>query len=615
MIIYINRHKYDITEFIKEHPGGADVFKDGKDMTGEFNAVGHSKNAVKMLEQYLVEDNDAENTIKNGENNNSDNDINLDNVSMCDFACHKLKQNRITKLFTHEDKFNSHKLLGFFAVINFMYFFFDIYYSGFKGEMTLRKFDIRFVLSLIVLAILSLSSLQFKVPTNFNKVNFGMVKEYQLHAIIFSLRSIIIMLILYFVDNPWIKQILVILIIFATMFCADLVTKYTKDPNDILGSKVGNIPVWHDCPKILKDHIHKIYSFAQLFFTTWCFNPQAEIQFAAIFVIQITAFLTTLARKGIIGVKGWNILYLMEYAMIALGWSRNPQIYIQFVIGILMFILRTRINIKKYALWMGYTLCFLYAKYYDYDAKNTTILAVMLIMLYTVLHYNNRLFDPPRMPANNVVLENRTDNKDHHRFRFKMQKPVNNFKPGQYYNIYVGTEKRPYTPIYYDDSNLEFLIKRYNDGEISPKICDFFVKDSLVNIQGPFGNKYYDRTNDLLVIGGNDKVTQRVLMFCCGTGITPFYSILTNLAENTKYKFNIYASFRSKKENFLIDDIPDKAACNTCFYSEDNDRLTEDKVKEIAANHNESVILICGTDNYNKMIMGCLEGTHNVYIW
>ena len=101
MIIYINHKRYDITEFIKEHPGGADVFKDGKDMTEEFNAVGHSKNAVKMLERYLVEDNDAENTIESGEKVSGKN-IDLDNVSMYDFACHKLKQNRITKLYLNK---------------------------------------------------------------------------------------------------------------------------------------------------------------------------------------------------------------------------------------------------------------------------------------------------------------------------------------------------------------------------------------------------------------------------------------------------------------------------------------------------------------------------------
>jgi cytochrome b involved in lipid metabolism len=56
MIIIINNKKYDITEFLNEHPGGKNVFIDGADMTEEFNDVGHSKSAIKMLEKYYIGD-------------------------------------------------------------------------------------------------------------------------------------------------------------------------------------------------------------------------------------------------------------------------------------------------------------------------------------------------------------------------------------------------------------------------------------------------------------------------------------------------------------------------------------------------------------------------------
>ena len=52
MIIIINNKKYDITEFLNEHPGGNNVFVDGKDMTEEFNSIGHSKHAIQMLKKY-----------------------------------------------------------------------------------------------------------------------------------------------------------------------------------------------------------------------------------------------------------------------------------------------------------------------------------------------------------------------------------------------------------------------------------------------------------------------------------------------------------------------------------------------------------------------------------
>jgi cytochrome b involved in lipid metabolism len=54
MKIIINNQLYDITTFVNEHPGGNNVFKDGADMTEEFNKVSHSKMAIKMLEKYKV---------------------------------------------------------------------------------------------------------------------------------------------------------------------------------------------------------------------------------------------------------------------------------------------------------------------------------------------------------------------------------------------------------------------------------------------------------------------------------------------------------------------------------------------------------------------------------
>ena len=179
----------------------------------------------------------------------------------------------------------------------------------------------------------------------------------------------------------------------------------------------------------------------------------------------------------------------------------------------------------------------------------------------------------------------------------------------------MGTGKRPYTPICYDESNLEFLIKRYNDGAISPKICDFFIKDKLVNIQGPFGNKYYDQVNDSLMINNAAIKKKNIIMFCCGTGITPFYSILTNLSKDTKYNFSIYASFKSQTDNFLIDNICEKYAKKRCFYSDKNDRLTKDTVRDIINKYSKSVILICGTDNYNKMITDVVGDKNIYYIW
>ena len=47
---------YDVTNFLDEHPGGADLLFDecGGDLTKAFDDVGHSDSAVNDLKQYKI---------------------------------------------------------------------------------------------------------------------------------------------------------------------------------------------------------------------------------------------------------------------------------------------------------------------------------------------------------------------------------------------------------------------------------------------------------------------------------------------------------------------------------------------------------------------------------
>eukprot|EP00270_Netrium_digitus_P008552 TRINITY_DN2566_c0_g2_i1.p1 TRINITY_DN2566_c0_g2~~TRINITY_DN2566_c0_g2_i1.p1 ORF type:complete len:155 (+),score=56.04 TRINITY_DN2566_c0_g2_i1:171-635(+) len=47
---------YDVTEFLDEHPGGADVMlaSTAKDATNDFEDIGHSKGAREQLKQYYL---------------------------------------------------------------------------------------------------------------------------------------------------------------------------------------------------------------------------------------------------------------------------------------------------------------------------------------------------------------------------------------------------------------------------------------------------------------------------------------------------------------------------------------------------------------------------------
>lgn len=47
---------YDVTNFVSEHPGGEEVILDnaGKDMTDEFDNIGHSSKAQELLSSYKI---------------------------------------------------------------------------------------------------------------------------------------------------------------------------------------------------------------------------------------------------------------------------------------------------------------------------------------------------------------------------------------------------------------------------------------------------------------------------------------------------------------------------------------------------------------------------------
>ena len=55
-IVVINNNVYNITEYLRKHPGGEDILLNlnGKDATDEFNDIGHSRSAIKLLEKYKI---------------------------------------------------------------------------------------------------------------------------------------------------------------------------------------------------------------------------------------------------------------------------------------------------------------------------------------------------------------------------------------------------------------------------------------------------------------------------------------------------------------------------------------------------------------------------------
>ena len=130
-----------------------------------------------------------------------------------------------------------------------------------------------------------------------------------------------------------------------------------------------------------------------------------------------------------------------------------------------------------------------------------------------------------------------------------------------------------------------------------------------IHVDGPFGNNYYDADSDLLMYNNKEIISKNILMFYCGTGITPFYSIFKNINSNTKYKFKVFGSLATESENYFKD-IKQKM-----FYS--HNKLTSKKVKKILGKYNSSdtTILLCGSEGYNNMIIDSVKNKFTICKW
>jgi ferredoxin-NADP reductase len=99
-------------------------------------------------------------------------------------------------------------------------------------------------------------------------------------------------------------------------------------------------------------------------------------------------------------------------------------------------------------------------------------------------------------------------------------------------------------------------------------------------------------------------------MFSCGTGITPFYSMIQNLSIKTKYNIKLYSSFKSQDQSFLFEKLNHSSLSKYAYYSSESNKLSPDKIDSILDNKllENYIVFICGNESYNELIMNkCLK--------
>jgi len=246
----------------------------------------------------------------------------------------------ISKLFSHGDYLNIHKILGFGCLFNY---FIRFYYKYNYGTMFLDYYTPLFHLGL------SLSSFIFKVPVIRLNTKTIIWKELQLHNIIFTSRSIFIIYhsLLFKSSNLYLFYLLKLGIIAGHHYLADVISnKYQNNYK----TTTRNIP-YNTSNEFLIKINKNFYAISQIMATTTLLTTtNADNGFLIMFPIQISTFLMTLVRKDIISNNTWHYLYslslLVPYLLNInmINTKNSEKIYI----NIFHIISRLYLNSNKY---------------------------------------------------------------------------------------------------------------------------------------------------------------------------------------------------------------------------------------------------------------------------
>lgn len=258
------------------------------------------------------------------------------------------RPSHIRKLFTHEDIMNIHKTIGGIVLSHYIYRFKKWYDTGSMGFDPVSPYTVPFICTH---ALLSLSSLLFRIPSIRNKAAPMIWPEFRLHSIIFAMRSISVMLV--HVGGVWVPYIKGCIILF-TMFLADEVTR--RHPPQGSTMRAMKFPDWVPSRWITVQN--RFYSICQIYATLeLIFRNDMSYAFSILFPIQIAAFLMTCVRKGIITSAGWHFWYTVALLSTALhAFTCNGE-KVSFVLYnglfVAVIICRFYMSMNKYIVWSG----------------------------------------------------------------------------------------------------------------------------------------------------------------------------------------------------------------------------------------------------------------------
>ncbi|XP_076233612.1 NADH-cytochrome b5 reductase-like [Calliopsis andreniformis] len=183
--------------------------------------------------------------------------------------------------------------------------------------------------------------------------------------------------------------------------------------------------------------------------------------------------------------------------------------------------------------------------------------------------------------------------------------------PGQHVMLHLHDTTKPFTPIFWTDSSIHFLIRLYSNGKFSSYIKNIKINDKI-RVRGPYGNFKY-KFNSF----------QKIIMFSMGSGIAAVYPIAKSIIDNEfeETKIDFIGGFQSisqiplKKELQVLSDYWN-FICTLYISQSHNDsdnlhgitikfgRLNKESLCEILENNipSTTLVLICGTPEFNKSV-------------
>ena len=357
--------------------------------------------------------------------------------------------------------------------------------------------------------------------------------------------------------------------------------------------------------------------------------------------------------------------------------AADISLYPIILIGSLLIYLRVNMKLNKYVLWMTLGIVGIVIKHFinvDTMTMNTMtmnkttflqiVISLLILCIYMFPKISKYIFDTKQhreesnhrvvtnviLKTNNDCSENHSNNNNNsnHMITIQLCERFSKYKPGMYFNLYFDTKKRPYTPIEYiqntEQNNknnhsgdiIKFLIKRVENGEVSPVICDKYLENNTIFIKGPFGRKYYDSAPSVksFVCDGNTISAKHVVLCSCGSGITPLYSmgvawindnhnVTETNPDSKKKKLHFISSYATlddailttnkmfQANNICINNDDEDTKINIIeklFISRENNKLTPSILTEYINdlnNDGDVVVFTCGTIKYNQMVKDC----------